>query len=189
MSARIVAEGVGIEFLFDRQRRLVSPTLARIRALTQFLGDPQNAVADIFRSMGALSQGELAGERIAVAYDTKDQEDEHSCFSDNTTADIAANAAGVAMIYTADYPGVDGPSLADVVGDVDDEGNQELLDLMDTNIARAEALPAPFDQLILGDDDAPGRQALLAIITSLQDQGDLVAEIAGGLGYSISLEI
>lgn len=32
MSARIVAEGVGIEFLFDKQRRLVSPTLARLKA-------------------------------------------------------------------------------------------------------------------------------------------------------------
>ncbi len=32
MSARIVAEDVGIQFLFDRQRRLVSPTLARARA-------------------------------------------------------------------------------------------------------------------------------------------------------------
>ena len=31
MSARIVAEGLGVEFRFDRQRRLVSPTLARLR--------------------------------------------------------------------------------------------------------------------------------------------------------------
>ena len=31
MSARIAAAGVGIEFRFDRQRRLVSPTLARAR--------------------------------------------------------------------------------------------------------------------------------------------------------------
>ena len=30
--AHISAQGVGIEFLFDRQRRLVSPTLARVRA-------------------------------------------------------------------------------------------------------------------------------------------------------------
>jgi lipopolysaccharide transport system ATP-binding protein len=32
MSARIVAQGLGVAFLFDRQRRLVSPTLARVRA-------------------------------------------------------------------------------------------------------------------------------------------------------------
>ena len=32
MSASIVAEGVGVEFLFDRQRRVASPTRARLRA-------------------------------------------------------------------------------------------------------------------------------------------------------------
>jgi lipopolysaccharide transport system ATP-binding protein len=32
VSARISARGVGVEFLFDRQRRVVSPTLARVRA-------------------------------------------------------------------------------------------------------------------------------------------------------------
>ena len=32
MSARVRARGVGVEFLFDKQRRLVSPTLARVKA-------------------------------------------------------------------------------------------------------------------------------------------------------------
>jgi ABC-type polysaccharide/polyol phosphate transport system ATPase subunit len=32
VSARVSARGVGVEFLFDRQRRLVSPTLAGMRA-------------------------------------------------------------------------------------------------------------------------------------------------------------
>jgi putative iron-regulated protein len=154
-----------------------------------FLADPGQAVANILRSMGALSQGELAGERIAVAYDTKDQEDEHSCFSDNTTTDIAGNAIGVRMIYTADYPGIDGTSLSDVVAEVDPEADEALRAQLDANVDAAEALEAPFDQLILGDDDAPGRVALLELITSLQDQGDAVAELAGSLGYSISLEI
>ena len=146
-------------------------------------------MSNIFRSMGALSQGELAGERIAVAYDTKDQEDEHSCFSDNTTTDIAGNAIGVRMIYTADYPGIDGTSLSEVVAAVEPELDAALLDELDENVAKAEALEAPFDQLILGEDDAPGRVALLELITGLQDQGDSVAELAGSLGYSISLAI
>jgi putative iron-regulated protein len=154
-----------------------------------FLADPGQAVSNIFRSMGALSQGELAGERIAVAYDTKDQEDEHSCFSDNTTTDIAGNAIGVRMIYTADYPGIDGTSLSEVVAAVEPELDAALLDELDENVAKAEALEAPFDQLILGEDDAPGRVALLELITGLQDQGDSVAELAGSLGYSISLAI
>jgi len=139
--------------------------------------------------MGALGQGELAGERIAVAYDTKDQEDEHSCFSDNTTTDIVGNAEGVRMVYLADYPGIDGTSLSEVVAEVEPELDADLRAQLDDNVAQAEALEAPFDQLILGEDDAPGRVALLALVTSLQDQGDSVAELAGSLGYSISLAI
>ena len=46
------------------------------------------------------SAGELAGERMGVAYETKDQEDEHSCFSDNTDADVCNNALGVAARRT-----------------------------------------------------------------------------------------
>jgi putative iron-regulated protein len=155
----------------------------------ELLADPDQAISNIFRSMGALSQGELAGERIAVAYDTKDQEDEHSCFSDNTTVDIAGNAAGVRMIYLAERTDVDGPSLSDAVREADPEADAALRELLDANVDRADALEAPFDQLILGEDDAPGRAALLELITGLQEQGDAVAALAGSLGYSISLEI
>jgi putative iron-regulated protein len=154
-----------------------------------FVADPHQAISDIFRAMGALSQGELAGERIGVAYDSKDQEDEHSCFSDNTTADIAGNAKGIRMVYTADHPGIDGPSLSDAVAAVAPDLDEALRASLDDTVAHAEALPAPFDQLFVGDDDAPGRVQLLALIEGLQDQGDLIADTAGQLGYSISLEI
>ena len=155
----------------------------------ELLADPDQAIANIFRSMGALSQGELAGERIAVAYDTKDQEDEHSCFSDNTTVDIAGNAVGVRMIYLSERTDVDGPSLSDAVREADPEADAALRELLDANVERAEALEGPFDQLILGEDDAPGRVALLELIEGLQEQGDAVAALASSLGYSISLEI
>lgn len=154
-----------------------------------FLSDPDTAISNIFRSMGALSQGELAGERIAVAYDTKDQEDEHSCFSDNTIVDIVGNAIGVRMIYTGDYAGVDGPSLSDAVAAADPALDAALRTHLDQSVTMAQALPGPFDQLILGEDDAPGRVALLSLIEHLQAQGDEVAEVAAALGYEISLEI
>ena len=76
-----------------------------------------------------------------------------------------------------------------MVAAVEPELDAALLDELDENVAKAEALEAPFDQLILGEDDAPGRVALLELITGLQDQGDSVAELAGSLGYSISLAI
>ena len=55
------------------------------------MADPEQAITNIVRGIGALNTGELAGERMTVAYETKDQEDEHSCFSDNTNADVVNN--------------------------------------------------------------------------------------------------
>ena len=66
----------------------------------------------ILTGIGELTRGELAGERMYVAYEQRSQEDEHSCFSDNTTADLLANARGIDMVLTGAYPGgVEGPGL------------------------------------------------------------------------------
>ena len=156
-----------------------------------FLGDPQQAVADLMRGMGALSAGELAGERIAVAYETQDQEDEHSCFSDNTMADVVGNAAGIRLAYTADWDGVEGTSLADVVAEVEPELGEALSSQLDANVAAAEALAAEgtFEEVIAADDDSEGRTQMLALVESLQAQGDAIAELGAALGYEISLEI
>ena len=61
--------------------------------------------ARIITGIGELSRGELAGERMNVAYTERSREDEHSCFSDNTTADIVGNARGIEMVLTAVVPG------------------------------------------------------------------------------------
>jgi putative iron-regulated protein len=163
------------------------PTSGAYRA--EFLADPQQAVAHILRGMGALSAGELGGERIGVAYENKDQEDEHSCFSDNTTADIVGNATGIRMAYTADFPGVAGTSLSDVVAEVEPELDAALREQLDDSVAQATALQGPFDQLIVGDDSAPGRVQLLALMDALEAQGDAIADLAGRLGYSVSLAL
>ena len=54
--------------------------------------DADSALNNIITGIGELSRGELAGERMTVAYEARSQEDEHSCFSDNTVADIIGNA-------------------------------------------------------------------------------------------------
>ncbi len=61
----------------------------------------------ILQAMGTLSYGELAGERMQVAYSGNSQEDEHSCFSDNTHRDVWLNAEGVSNSYYGDYAGYD----------------------------------------------------------------------------------
>ena len=66
---------------------------------------PSEALAAIITGIGELTRGELAGERMNVAYSERSQEDEHSCFSDNTTADLLANELGIRMVITGEYPG------------------------------------------------------------------------------------
>ena len=65
-------------------------------------------ITTIVQAMGTLSYGELAGERMQVAYAGNSQEDEHSCFSDNTHRDVWLNAEGVSNSYYGDYAGYDG---------------------------------------------------------------------------------
>ncbi|HEX7131471.1 MAG TPA: imelysin family protein [Iamia sp.] len=154
----------------------------------EFLSDPDQAVTNILRGMGALSAGELAGERMLVAYDTQDQEDEHSCFSDNTIADVVNNAKGIQLAYTAEYEGVGGVSLQSVVAEVAPDIDTQLTEELEANVAAAEALGelGTFDQIIV---DETGREELRTVAEALQAQGDTIAELANALGFEISLEI
>ena len=155
----------------------------------EFLADPQAALQKMLRGIGALSAGELAGERMAVAYETRDQEDEHSCFSDNTNADVLGNARGVRMVYLAEMEGVDGPSLADLVAEADPELDTTLREQLDNSVSLAEDFPTTFDQMIQAPDGDPAREALLEAIESLEAQGESIARAAQALGVTINLEI
>ena len=113
--------------------------------------DSDAAITDIITGIGEMSRGELAGERMTVAYEARSQEDEHSCFSDNTISDIVANASGVQRVYSGDYGSVSGPGIKELIAAQD----QQLADHLEKEINRsvylARSIPAPFDgQLIEG---------------------------------------
>ncbi|MEQ8458540.1 MAG: imelysin family protein [Sandaracinaceae bacterium] len=79
---------------------------------TAFLNVPdletgKDRLLEILTGMGTLSEGELGGERMQIALSANSQEDEHSCFSDNTHRDIVLNALGVRNSYYGDYAGYD----------------------------------------------------------------------------------
>ena len=61
------------------------------------------AMKTILSAMGTFIKSELANERIAIAVLTPSEEDEHSCFSDNTHRDIVANYQGFKNILTGSY--------------------------------------------------------------------------------------
>ncbi len=156
---------------------------------TEFLADPALAVQQLLRGIGALSRGELAGERMAVAYETKDQEDEHSCFSDNTNADVTNNARGAQIVYLGDFPGVEGPSPSDLVAAVDPALDEALRTQLATSVELTSGFPATFETMIAAPAGDPANEAMLAAIVSIEDQGDLIAEAAAALGLEITLEV
>ena len=156
---------------------------------TDFLADPAGAITKMFRGIGALSSGELAGERMNVAFETKDQEDEHSCFSDNTNADVRNNAAGIRMVYLAQFGGITGPSLSTLVAAVDPALDTKIKTELDTSVELASNFPATFEQMIQADSTDPNNQAFLAAIESIEGQGDDLAAAAAALGISISIEV
>ncbi len=70
----------------------------------EFLALPADeALHHIFTGIGVLSGFEVSGERLAVAYVTKEQEDEHSCFSDNTHVDMIEDVRGIQNVWLGIY--------------------------------------------------------------------------------------
>ncbi len=65
--------------------------------------DGNEVLTRVLTSLATLSGFELASERIATALDSGDQEDEHSCFSDNTHVDFIMNAKGIETVYYGRY--------------------------------------------------------------------------------------
>ncbi len=158
---------------------------------SQFEGmDPAEALRLAFTGIGEMSRGELAGERMNVAYTERSQEDEHSCFADNTHNDIIGNARGVEMVLLGSYPGgVSGPGLLDVIANEDANLAWQLRSEVATSINAANAIPWPFDQHLRDgvSDDEFGRKSILTTIEALETQTDTIVAAAETLGITINV--
>ena len=151
--------------------------------------DPDDSIQKIITGIGELSRGELAGERMTVAFEERSQEDEHSCFSDNTTKDIIANALGIQIVYLGDYGGVSGPGIKDLIAAMDEELADQLDSQIRNSVNLTSAIPQPFDQHLMEgvSDQTAGRQAVQAAIVSLENQTDTIVDAAEEIGITISV--
>jgi putative iron-regulated protein len=150
--------------------------------------EPSKAIGNMLLGMGSLAGAELAGERMTVAYDNKDQENEHSCFSDNTKADLLNNAKSVQNVLLGNYQDLDGAGIDELVQAKDSALAERLREQIQTAIDDIDAIPGSFDTAILGDDESEGRVAVRAAIDSLLDFKDSLEEAAGVLDIPLELE-
>lgn len=135
----------------------------------QFEAAPEReSLAKILTGMAMLAGFELASERLAVAYETQSQEDEHSCFSDTTHLDLIHNIKGIRNVWLGTFGEVKGRGMRDLALSLDEGLADRITRGVDQCLANAGQIPVPFDQAVLGDDDAPGRKKILRCIESLE---------------------
>ena len=70
-----------------------------------------NGLRQVMYQMGSLALGELASERMQVAFVTGSTEDEHECFSDLTHLSYANNARGIQNVFNGNYKTVAGKTV------------------------------------------------------------------------------
>lgn len=148
---------------------------------------PADAVRRMLTGALVLSGFELAGERLAVAYETRDQEQEHSCFSDTTLADLQADQQGIEAVFRG---GLGRPADQDLLGILRTK-DAAVADLLASSLEATgrtlRAIPAPFDQACLGADDSPGRIAIRAAIEALERQAEAIAIAGRVFGHELPL--
>ena len=144
------------------------------------------ALRRMLQGMGSLSGAELSRERMSVAVDNEDQEDEHSCFSDNTDQDIRANALAIQNVYLGRYgSNLDGPGLDELVRARDAALDTKLQSQLQASLDAIAEIPYPFDQALASET---GRAQIMEAVTALQTQTNTIGEVATLLGITINPE-
>jgi len=153
-----------------------------------FLGqDPNAALGNIMTAMATLSGFELASERIAVALDSGDQEDEHSCFSDNTHRDFVTNVQGICNLYNGEYENVGGMGIADLLA----KKSPALAKKLDAANARtltlARSVSNPVDRILASPEGDPLRKPLENLVDALYTQAELLVEAGTAMGIEVKI--
>lgn len=152
-----------------------------------FLALPDDvAIKNIYKGITTLVLAELPVERMETAVGNADQEDEHSCFSDNTHRDIALNLQGIINIYKGKYGTTDGASLEDLVK----QANMEAYSATDLSITAAQtkvnAILTPFDLAVSGGVDSVEGAKVKAAATELKKLGANILAGAVKIGIIVN---
>lgn len=151
-----------------------------------------SSLKNVLQGLASLSGGELSGERMEVALGKGDQEDEHSCFSDNTHNDIRANLLGILNIWKGIYLKRDGSTInnggiAALIQKKDASAEQRLgTDLVAATTAAA-AIQPPFDYEI-SSGNFEGNQRVNTAIQATRKVSHSVVHAAEVLGYLLNIE-
>ncbi len=142
-------------------------------------------IGRMLNGMAILAGFEFMSERLAVALDSGDQEDEHSCFSDNTKRDFIYDLEGIRQVWTGDTDDKQRAGLDELVRAQD----AALADRIDGLLADAKAkiavLGDPWDQVLAKPKGSPERNAAEEVVTALQALGSGLTSAGNKLGVLV----
>ena len=159
-----------------------------------FLGEGKNKIAQatalkqIMGGMGVFIKSELANERIAVAVLTPSEEDEHSCFSDNTHRDIVLNYQGFINVLKGEYKGKSmGKSMYSMLDDDTKTKVDALIASIDAGVKKIDekAATVHFDYQIRDKNSGDGLN-IKRTKNDMRDLGDKMILVAKALGITLS---
>lgn len=154
---------------------------------TVFLALPENeALKNMYLGITTLVLAELPIERMDVALGNADQEDEHSCFSDNTHRDIFLNLQGVINVYQGTVNGVNGASLADLVGQANPTTFNDTETAQTLALAKVLDILTPFDLAIAGGPSSPEGMKVHAAVLQLDEYGSNLLAGAAKIGILVN---
>jgi putative iron-regulated protein len=156
----------------------------------EFESDEDVAFEKILTGMIVLAGFETGGERLQASLDAGDQEEEHSCFSDNTHRDMIQDVQGILNVWTGTYTGIDGSNIDgtgvyDVVNDQDADLASRLDAQIRTSLDLANALQPPYDQEIAPGSE--GNERVEALVESLRETEDILFEVFDAFGLSVTI--
>ena len=179
------------EILVEHSATLVEawkPNVANNYAAAFLATDSKEVLRRTMTGLASLSLDELAGERMIVALEKNDQEQEQDCFSDFTTFDLVQNAVAIRDVFQGTYKNTKGPGLVDIVKAVDPDTAAKLVEQLNASVGRLKTIPAPFDKILVSSPKSPLRKKVTAAVDSLEAQGKLFAKAGRILGLTLNVQ-
>jgi len=146
---------------------------------SEFKTFPQReAMGRIINGMAILAGYEFMSERFAVALDSGDQEDEQSCFSDNTKQDFVHDLVGIEAVWRE-------AKIKDLINAQDPALAVRVDGLFADTKSKIDALGEPWDKVLASPKGSMERNNAEAVIVALQALTDGLKDVGNKLGVLV----
>lgn len=144
-------------------------------------------LSQLLTSLATLSAFEMGSERMGTALDSGDQEDEHSCFSDNTHRDFITNQVGIMNVFFGNYQKYHGKSPKEAIAQVDKALANQITQALKKTADALMSIPTPIDRVLASEKGSEARQKMEAAVTALNEQAELFVEAGKKLKIEVKI--